>query len=146
MRKFKFNLESLLVVRGWEETRALQALASANAAISDLEERLARSEQALEKAYAAWEDSGSTRFSPTDRHALVSQTAQIQAQIGQSRQQLVEMQKKRTQAMDTLRSASREKKVVESLKEKRFEAHRAESYRQEAIEIEDVFNARRSAS
>ena len=47
--------------------------------------------------------------------------------------------------MQALQEAARNRKVVTNLKEKRLREYNAEAFKQEAQEIEDIFNARRSA-
>lgn len=145
MKKFKFNLEALLVMRGWEEQRARQAMSEANAHVNRLNARIDEMKFEVDRAYAGWQSASSGKFTPAERIGLASQVAEIQARSQAASQELADARQRCAQAMKALRSASQAKKVVESLKDRRYQEYSVELQKQEATEIEDVFNARRSA-
>lgn len=145
MKKFRFNLESLLQIRDWEEQKARQGFAEATARVTSAQNAIEAAKAEKEQAYSAWQTVGERRFTPVERIALQSQVAEVDNRIAQAQQQLQELEKARMEAMEILKVASRNKKVVENLKEKRLREYQAETLKQESMEIEDIFNARRSA-
>ena len=146
MNKFKFNLESLLVMREWEERRTHQALSETNAQVVQLQDRMKRLSSEKTKAFSGWDVAGATRFSAMDRLNLNSQVAEIENQTVEYRQQLGMALADRARAIEALSVATRRKRAVENLKEKRTQQHLADAYKEESAEIEDIFNARRRIS
>ncbi|MDQ8202534.1 flagellar FliJ family protein [Pelagicoccus sp. SDUM812003] len=145
MKKFRFNLESLLQIREWEERKAQQAFAEAIARVTEAQRAIESAQGEKENAYLAWQTVGDRRFSPAERIALQAQVAEVEGRIAQAEQRLAELEEARRETMEALKVASRNKRVVENLKEKRLQEYRAESLKQESMEIEDIFNGRRSA-
>lgn len=145
MKKFSFSLESLLTLRELEEQNARVALTEVNGQIEQINQKIAELDQAVEGAYGSWNGESGRRFTSMDRMGLSSQVADLQRQSSQARQLLANAQSKRMKAMQALQDTSRKRKVVTNLREKRFKEYTAEMQKQEANEIEDIFNARRSA-
>ena len=73
---------------------------------------------------------------------MLNQLTSIEAMKAETRASLQEALERRKAAVDELALATRRKKVVENLKKKRLEEHRAEVFRQEARENEDIYNSR----
>lgn len=145
MRKFKFNLESLLVVRDWEEQKSRQRLSEANARVRVLMGDLDRIWELKESAVESWRQQGAERFSPRDRINMSSQLAALDARRDDLKQQIECAKAERAAAMATLKQATRNKRVVENIRERRFAEHSAEVDHMETIELEDIFNARNKA-
>lgn len=145
MKKFKFNLASLQVVRGWQEQKARQSLSTVNARVRQAEEALQQLAHERDAAFADWSLEPNRRFTAQERLGVDARVAHIDGLAAQRKKELAAAQDARAKAMSELAKASRELKVVENLREKRFQEHNAELERMEAAEIEDVFNARRSA-
>lgn len=145
MKKFSFNLDSLLVLRERDEQNARVALTEANAYVERVNQEIARLESSISGTYDSWDGQSGRRFTPMDRIGLSGQVASLQVEVVQAKKTLQAAQDRRAKAMHALQEASRNRKVVTNLKEKRFQAHTAELLKQEANEIEDIFNARRSA-
>ena len=145
MKKFKFNLDPLLEMRDWEEQKARQGLAEANARVNDACQRIDSCKSELESTYASWQTAGQVKFTAVERLAMQSQITEVESRILQAETSLQEAEQGRVKAMEALKVASRNKKVVENLKEKRLQEYRAELLKKESMEIEDIFNARRSA-
>ena len=143
MKKFKFNLEGLLKLRGWEEQRSRQTLGAISAEIDRLERSIETLAEERRYAVENWGSSNRTSFRPADRMALSSQLEGIQTLSAETNAALTRALKQRQEAIERLNRAARAKKVVETLKERRLEEYRADVERQEAKELEDVFNARR---
>ena len=142
MKKFQFNLEGLLTLREWEEQQARQALALVFKEIERLNRMVEDLSQQLTDAFAAWNENSAHSFSPTDRHALAAQLAGIEKSKEEAVSALQASLEKRQAEMDRLALATRRKKVVENLKQKRLEEYRADEYREEIRENEDLFNSR----
>jgi len=142
MKKFKFNLEGLLKLRGWEEQRSRQALSSLTSEIARLEQSIVTMEDDRRYAVDNWAAENMKGFRPADRMALSSQLEGIQTLTAETNAALTRALQQRQEAIERLNKAVRAKKVVENLKERRLEEYRADVERQEAKELEDVFNAR----
>ncbi len=145
MKKFTFNLDPLLVLRERDEQNARMALSEVNAQVERINQQIAQLERSVTGTYDSWDGQSGRRFSPMDRMGLATQVADLQRQTELARQQMQEAEQERAKAMQALQEASRNRKVVTNLKEKRLKEYNAEVIKQEAIEIEDIFNARRSA-
>lgn len=145
MKKFKFNLEGLLVIRDWEEQQARQVLAQANAMLSSCEAQIENLRNELDGAYQGWNANGQQRFTPVDRMSLASLVSDIEGRLLQANSRKRQVEQEKARAMESLTQASRKLKVVQKLKEKRFNEYSADLMKREALEIEDIFNARRSA-
>ncbi len=142
MKKFQFNLEGLLTLREWEEQQSRQELGLVFKEIERLNGLLANLSNQVAEAFAAWNENSSKSFSPTDRHALSAQLAELESAKAKAHVALQEAFEKREVEMDRLALATRRKKVVENLKQKRLEEYKAEFSRQEIRENEDLFNSR----
>ena len=143
MKKFKFNLEGLLKLRSWEEQRSRQTLSSLSAEIDRLEQSIETLADERRYVVENWASNNMKGFRPVDRMALSSQLESIQTLSAETSGALTRALKQRQDAIERLNRAVRAKKVVENLKVRRLEEYRADIERQEAKEIEDVFNARR---
>lgn len=146
MKKFSFNLESLLTLRDWEEQNARISFSEANAEVERIRLRIEQIERSVEGTFDSWQGASGSRFVPGDRLALGSQIAQLERETSEARDSMKTAQSRRSQAMRALQEATRKRKVIGNLKEKRKREHFAEIERQERYEIEDIFNAKRSAT
>lgn len=143
MKKFTFSLESLLNLRDLEEQNAKTALAEVNARIERIKQQMQDLDVSINQAYSSWNGESGRRFSAMDRMGLSSQIADLKKQSAETMQLRQQAMEQRALAMDRLKEATRNRKVVTNLKEKRLHEHQAEALKQEANEIEDIFNARR---
>ncbi|MBD5778675.1 flagellar export protein FliJ [Pelagicoccus sp. NFK12] len=145
MKKFTFILDPLLVLRERDEQNARMALSEVNAQVERINQHIAQLEDSVSGTYASWDGESGRRFSPMDRMGLANQVAELKRQTEEARELMKKAQERRAKAMQALQEASRNRKVVTNLKEKRFQEYTAEALKQEANEIEDIYNARRSA-
>lgn len=143
MKKFVFSLESLLSLRELEEQNAKSSLAEANAQVEQVSQQLQQLEASEEKAYASWNGESGRRFSAMDRLGLSSQVADLKRQHAEVQELKRKVEQQRSEMMQKLHQATRSRKVVTNLKEKRLQEHMVEVQKQETNEIEDIFNARR---
>ncbi|EDY81040.1 hypothetical protein VDG1235_657 [Verrucomicrobiia bacterium DG1235] len=121
------------------------ALTEVNNQIEGIKQQIDNLEASVAGTYSSWDGESGRRFSPMDRVGLAAQVADLQRQTEQARQAMQGAENRRAKAMQSLQNASRNRKVVTNLKEKRLQAYNAELLKQEANEIEDIFNGRRSA-
>lgn len=142
MKKFSFNLKALLELREWEEQVARQAFSQSIHEVSVLEDKARMVEEEKESICQDWEKSHSKSFSRNDRLALNGAISDASRVSDESKNALVEAEKRRDKALAEMKIAVRKKKVVANLKQRRLEEYQAEALRQETIEIEDIYNAR----
>lgn len=143
MKKFTFSLDSLLNLRDLEEQNARSALAEVNAQVERVNQRMVELNAEMEAAYSSWNGESGRRFNAMDRTGLTSQVEDLKRQSNEAMQLKKQAEERRSQAMQHLQEATRNRKVVTNLKEKRLREYQAEVLKQEANEIEDIFNARR---
>lgn len=143
MKKFTFSLDSLLNLRDLEEQNARTALAEVNAQIGRIDQQMEQLAASVDEVYASWNGESGRRFNAMDRMGLSSQVSELKRQSAEAEQLKQQTVLQRAEAMQKLQEATRARKVVTNLKEKRFQEYQAELLKQEANEIEDIFNARR---
>lgn len=143
MKKFSFNLESLLTLREWEERKAMQRLAVATNALSQLQQDLADLEEQRDSVFANWQTFGARSFAAKDRIGLEGHVAELSRRGLDLQNSIQSATAEREKAMQSLMVATRGKKIVENLKQKRLAEYNAEMFRQEAAEIEDIYSSRR---
>ncbi|MCH6255830.1 flagellar export protein FliJ [Puniceicoccaceae bacterium K14] len=143
MKKFKFQLESLMTLRERNEQIARQALAGVLGEIEDVKRNINELKEMRSSATEQWVSSTQEGFSNKDRVAFEFQIQSLEQQSLALEQSLKNFETKRQQAFKQLEKASQEKRIVERMKEKRFLEYTREAEKQEANEIEDIFNARR---
>ncbi len=143
MKKFVFSLESVLGLRDWEEQVSRQAFNEVSSEATLLEARIREMESEAVSVFDRWNASHVETFTRGDRMVLMGSVDSMKRLEGEAKVSLEEANRKREQAMEKLKEAVRNKKVVERLKERRLETHQAESMVHEAREIEDIYNARR---
>ena len=144
MKKFSFSLDSLLSLRDLEEQNARTALAEANAQVARIEREISELETSVDQAYASWNGESGRCFNAMDRLGLSGQVAELKRRSAEAAELKRQFLERRSEAMDRFNETMRNRKVVTNLKEKRLREYQAEVLKQEAIEIEDIFNARRS--
>lgn len=143
MKKFVFNLQSLLTLRDLEEQNARTALSEANAQIDRIDDRIGELKESIESAYSSWDGSSGRTFSKMDRMGVVAQVASLESEAAGARTQMQQAESARASAMAKLVEASKRRKVITNLKDKRQREYDVEMLKREAAEIEDIFNARR---
>ncbi|MGK0238605.1 MAG: flagellar FliJ protein [Candidatus Pelagisphaera sp.] len=143
MKKFVFSLESVLGLREWEEQASRQAFTEVSSEVTLLEERIRNMESESAGVFEKWNTSFVETFTRNDRMVLMGSVDSMRRQKVEVTASLEEANLKREEALKKLTQAVRNKKIVENLKEKRLEDYQAESILHEALEIEDIYNARR---
>ena len=142
MKKFVFSLETLLKLRRWEEQVARQALVESDRRVAESELSVAKALEAEQSIFNAWGGSNRASFKRDERLSLDAALSSAENALKEARDHLGEARLERREAMNSLARAIRARKVVEDLKTRRYELHLIDANRREAIEVEDVFNAR----
>jgi flagellar FliJ protein len=141
MRRFRFSLEKVLELRAYREREAELELGRAIGILAEIEGRIR--DNALERRAAAAE-----RFLPSnDAMAIISWENYIQ-RLDLEREGLFKEAAQAQMAVDEKREAyleaSRERKVMDRLKEKRETEYRRETLAQETAVLDDISQGARA--
>lgn len=144
MKRFRFSLRPVAVLRAHHEMRAREAFAAAVQAFVKSEQELVAARQRLRKLEADMTAGRSVRFSAADEaHALAAYqrecAAEVEAEKAMNAAQQA-MQQRRIEYVE----AHRKLEVIRRLEEKAKTLHRYETGREEQAEFDD-FAARRFA-
>lgn len=141
MKRFRFNLEKLLELRRFAEEEAERELARAIGELSELERRLAS--LAEERAQVARE-----RFSHPHSVAELRHLELYLLRLDQQKEKLLEAMAIAFQNVERARQnyleASRDKRVVEKLKEKKQAQYKKELFKEETRLLDDLGGRKRS--
>ena len=139
MKAFTFGLEKVLNLRQFHEDEAKIELGRAVGALAELESRI-RS-VAVERAKAA-ED----QFSPGNTAVEIQQYMYYLIRLDNTKERLLieaaQAELKVEEARSVYIEASRERKVLEKLKEKRYKEYRKSLFAEEAKALDDVSRRR----
>jgi len=135
VKEFAFSLEKVLRLRKHNEDEAKIELGRAIAVLSELESSIAALAQ--ERARAA-----ASQFNPENSAATMQQYMFYLVRLDTTKEQLLKeaamAELKVEEAREAFIEASRERKVLDKLKEKREKEHRKEMLAQEAKALDDV--------
>ncbi|MCL2374864.1 MAG: flagellar export protein FliJ [Treponema sp.] len=135
MKPFSFNLEKILNLRKHREDEAKIDLGRAIAALSDLENRILALGQ--ERARAA-----ADQFKQGNTAAIIQQYMFYLVRLDSTKEQLLKeaamAELKVEETREAFIEASRERKVLDTLKEKRQKEHRKEMLAQEAKNLDEI--------
>lgn len=138
MRAFHFGLESVLSLRKMKEEEALRRFLS----VRNLHEK---KRQALDRIFEtrrlAQEEMGSKEEGSVDVKELLQYQrylAGLAVQIAAARSELVRLEKELAARREILVAATKDRKVMEKAKEKRFEEWQLEFRRAEQKETDEV--------
>ena len=112
--------------------------------IGDLEGQLEALELEKRATNDSWLSRSEQTFSAGQRRVLDSSMHEMEVRVRDLTTRLNETQQKRLDALKELEAASRRKKIVENLKEKRLAEYKAAYDKHEANEIEDSIYGRRN--
>ena len=139
MRPFVFNLSKILHLREFREDEAKVELGRATGILADLEGRIIVLGQ--ERARAA-----SSQFTPGNSAALIQQYMYYLLRLDNTKEQLLKetalAELKVEEARDLYLEASRDRKVLDKLKEKRQMEYRKEMQAEETKTLDDISAAR----
>lgn len=135
MKRFKFELERVLELRAYREQEAKIELGRAVAVLSALEQRLR--DLAAERVKAAGE-----RFSPENRTADLVVFERYIRRLDDTREKLLaeaaRAELRVAEAREAFLEASREKKTLEKLRDRRLGEYRREFFAEEIKVLDDV--------
>lgn len=135
MKRFRFDLDKLLELRRYREREAELELARAMGEAAAVQYRLL--DLARDRAAAAAE-----RFAPGRSVAEIRHTDLYILRLDRTKDALIEAAAKAEAVVDTARDAfteaSRDRKVIDKLKEKRLAEHRAAREDEELKSIDDL--------
>jgi flagellar export protein FliJ len=143
MKPFRFRLESVVTLRNWEEQRARtaygQALGNEQRVQAQLEEIDARREAGL----AACIQKPGTAISGDLRASQWRHLVALERERADAVRKLAASRRIREQKMKLLVDAHRKLHILENLRARQSQAHRADALREEERDIGDIVNARR---
>jgi flagellar FliJ protein len=137
MNRFHFQFEKLLRVRAFAEDGAKEELGRQIGALQEIEYRIAENERLREEA-------AKNRFSRDhsifDIDTYDFYIMRLDHEKAVFIKQAEEQQKKVDEAREKYIEASREKKIIDKLKEKRFKEYRREAQKAEEAETDAAAN------
>ena len=135
MKRFHFKLEKVLKLRSFREQEAEMELARAIGALTVIENKI--KETAVKRAEAA-----SIRFLPNQRAVDIFYTDLYITRLDKQRDKLLEEAAKAElvveDAREKFREASRERKIVDKLKERKFKEYKDMVKKEEIKTIDDL--------
>jgi flagellar FliJ protein len=143
MKPFAFSLEKVLDLRKYREDEAKIELGRAIGVLAELESRLSVLGQERARAAAA-------QFSPGNTAAMIQQYMYYLLRLDNTKEQLLKetamAELKVEEAREAFLAASRERKVLDKLKEKRQKEYRKEVFAAETKMLDDISSAGRGIS
>ena len=140
MRPFIFSLEKVLNLREFRENEAKIELGRATGVLAELESRILALGQERARAAAA-------QFSPENSAAMIQQYMFYLLRLDNTKEQLLKeaalAELKVEEARDLFLEASRERKVLDKLREKRQREYRKETLAEETKNLDDISAAGR---
>ena len=143
MKSFTFSLEKVLNLRKFREDEAKIELGRATGLLAELEGKIRG--LAGERARAA-----ANQFNPENNAAMIQQYTYYLLRLDNTREQLFKeaalAELKVEEARTLFLEASRERKVLDKLKEKRQNEYRKEMFAEETKALDDIASASRQAN
>jgi flagellar FliJ protein len=137
VRQFHFRLERLLEIRSYRERQWLARLAAASGLCTRLMRRITESGEAARSAFTI----DSRRGNELDLSVLVHKEHYIN-RLGQERkalqEELQEKERQRSEVQHRYQEVSRDKKVLEKLKEKREKDYYSQAKLEEFKAVDDL--------
>jgi flagellar FliJ protein len=135
MKAFSFGLQKILNLRKHYEDEAKIELGRAVGVLAELESRLRQ--VAVERARAA-----AAQFSPQNSAALIQQYMYYLLRLDNTKEQLLQeaalAEIKVEEARELYIEASRERKILDRLKEKRQQEYRKTAFNEETKILDDI--------
>lgn len=138
-RRFQFSLETLLKIRRLREREAQRKVGAQRAAIARLDEADAAGQEEIRRQQGALlnqQEAGGV-----DARALARGWAWIGAirrEMAQRQLQREDMQRVLAQLQDGWRTARKQTRIIEKLRERRWEEHRHDLQRREQAQMDEV--------
>jgi flagellar FliJ protein len=141
VKRFHFRLERLLEIRSYRERQWLAKLAAASGLCSRLSRRIAEKAEAARGAFYLDPRTGNELDLSllAYREHYINRLGQEQ---GRLREELKERTRQRAQVQSKYQEVSRDKKVLEKLKEKRESDYYSQAKLEEFKEVDDLNSSR----
>jgi len=135
MRKYQFRLERLLEIRKYRELESELKLAAATGECVRLQTEISEMDLARRSTLAQRYEVGGVDLAYLTAAELYMQ--RLDANTRSNQEELIERERERDAARDEYLAASRDRKVLDRLKEKRETVYRREQLKQEIFEVDD---------
>ena len=146
MKTFRFRLEPVVTLRGWEEERARTAYAQALGHEQRVLAQLAEIDARRDADLASYLKAAEKPVSATVRAQQWKYLHALDRERVDATNKLAGARRIREQKMKLLIDAHRRVQILESLRSRQQQAHLAAELRREERELEDIVNARHQAS
>jgi len=139
VKRFRFDLEQLLRLKHWREEEAKKALALEVMALEKLQARLQELQGEMGSMLDAEGRKGESRqVDFRGRLGILQYARHLGDLISSQHQDIAQQGERLKEKSDLLLKAMQERKVLEKLKERRLEEHRAEGKRSEYANLDEA--------
>jgi flagellar export protein FliJ len=142
MKAFRFQLDSVLTLRSWEEERARSAYGLALQQDRRFADQLRAVEGRIEQDTNVMRQSAAIAAPAGDRASRWRHLLLLERERSDTAQKLLTARRFREQKMKLLIDAHRRVKILDTLKTRQKQAHAAEARRREERELDDLVSAR----
>jgi flagellar FliJ protein len=138
-KRFRFSLETLLRVRRLHEREAQRRLAEQQAAIARVDELNRQTHEMIAAEQAALRQrQGATVLEPAGLVQGRAWIAHLRRTIAQRLQERQELVRRCEQLQREYREARKQMRIIEKLRERRWDEHRRARQREQELEMEEV--------
>jgi len=138
MKKFTFRMQTILNMREHAEDAQKRRLAEKNKQIQTVEADIQQYQEQIQTQQFTHKNTAQQMLNITSFRSMVSFRHSMKKKLLQTMQQLQLLQAEREQIRRDLLQATREKKALEFLKQKRYDAWRAERRKSENSQTDEV--------
>lgn len=142
MKKFRFKLDGFLKFRELKEMRAKTEFGNIVRERNILEESIEESRRDMQTAYASLEYMAEKRHEARDLQLFSLLIDGHRKKIGSMREGLRSLEGEYEQKKVKMRNARADLKVVENIKERKFESFKREVEKKELMDLEDIMRMR----
>ena len=140
MKKFNFKLEGLLKLRRFKENEIKIEIGKILKKISHLQDYIAELKQNIDQTYKTQEEYFETETSGSAAKFFPEYIEAKKEEIKQKERELSEWQKKYQEKLLEMNMARGEVKVIEKMKEKKFQDHKRKEQKKLDQDLEDIFS------
>jgi flagellar protein FliJ len=142
MKKFRFRLKRVLQLREQLEKQKQQELAVELQQEHRLRQRRSWLAGQIERYYQKLRDQKSGIFRPATLQGLYNHLASLEQQQSDNSRQLTGQQKQTAQKREELIAASRQRRLLELVQERRIQEYQEELKREEAVLADEMAGTR----
>ena len=144
MKKFEFPLQAILTLRTLKQEQALETYAQSVQDCANKRSDVTTAERRSANLETLLEQKDGELYSASMRHAYLKALDASREEVRRRETLLAEAEKLKEKRLQEFLDRKRKREILENLRQKQFEEHRAEGYRKEEIEIEDLVISRRN--